>query len=325
MPFDLLGRPSTITPTMLSSDVCMTSDLFYVRPGPTTLKGGNSHGLGRYANRARRGDGRRTDRPDRRGFLPRHGAQAQAAPKAAETTTFYYLPAFGNACTHVIQPVFDNVISSGQPECAVEISNRCRTLLNFWSRNGTFCHLHTPIIAPYCKTTALAISTPASTCDTDGQPLMQTVKELQPDGTKDPAHSLEYWTSRATGGEPKPGHDTTPTHGNTRRPRPRTRTPVTRPRHRGVPFTRAGCQSVISTANSILEGTTKQESPKKTIRLRPNSPAAPSSRPTQARSRITRSPSTAARVCNAPKATPPAADAQRSSTAQTTRVADCAA
>ena len=163
----------------------------------------------------------------------------------------------GNGVSHVINIVFDNVhFARDNPNVPSDLEQMPH-LLNFLKQNGTvFSNTHTPLIA-HTADDSLTIYT-GLYGDRHGQPLSNSYKTYNPDGSTDPATSFTYWTS--------PIIDTK----TTRRPRADRHDAVDgllRPRaghdrrHRAsitpapwVPFTRAGCTvGDFSTANMVLE------------------------------------------------------------------------
>jgi hypothetical protein len=163
----------------------------------------------------------------------------------------------GNGVKHVISLVFDNVhFSRDNPNVPSDLEQMPH-LLNFLKSNGTvLSNTHTPMIA-HTADDSLTIYT-GLYGDRHGQPLSNSYKTFNPDGTTDPATSFAYWTSPVvdTAASPAAGHDTTPTMvyspaspatpGATGR-----QTPAP-----WVPFTRAGCTvGDFSTANMVLENT----------------------------------------------------------------------
>src|SRR4051794_17984457 len=156
---------------------------------------------------------------------------------------------------HVINIVFDNVhFARDNPNVPSDLEQMPH-LLNFLKSNGTvLSNVHTPLIA-HTADDSLTIYT-GLYGDRHGQPVSNSYKTYNPDGTTDPATSFSYWTSPVldTAATPAPGHDTTPsmvysdtvpaTPGATDR-----QTPAP-----WVPFTRAGCTvGNFSTANMVLE------------------------------------------------------------------------
>ena len=135
------------------------------------------------------------------------GAQAQAAPQAAQTTTSTTCQ-LGNGVQHVISLVFDNVhFARDNPNVPSDLEQMPH-LLNFLEQNGTvMSNLHTPMIA-HTADDSLSIYT-GLYGDRHGQPLSNSYKTYNPDGTTDPATSFTYWTSPVvdTAAAPTAGHD----------------------------------------------------------------------------------------------------------------------
>ena len=163
----------------------------------------------------------------------------------------------GNGVKHVISLVFDNVhFARDNPNVPSDLEQMPH-LLHFLENNGTvLSNLHTPMIA-HTADDSLAIYT-GLYGDRHGQPLTNSYKTFNPDGTTDPAASFAYWTSPVvdTASSPASGHDTLPTMAYS---------PTTPAKHTNtgqqtpapwVPFTRAGCSvGDFSTANMVLENT----------------------------------------------------------------------
>ena len=162
----------------------------------------------------------------------------------------------GNGVQHVISIVFDNVhFFRDNPNVPSDLEQMPH-LLDFLEGNGTvFSNSHTPLIA-HTADDSLTIYT-GLYGDRHGQPLTNTYKTYNPNGSTDPATSFAYWTSPVvdTAASPSAGHDTTPTmtYSDT--------SPASGPPNRitpapWVPFTRAGCSvGDFSTANMVLENT----------------------------------------------------------------------
>ena len=163
----------------------------------------------------------------------------------------------GNGVKHVIDIVFDNVhFFRDNPNVPSDLE-QMPNLLNFLKSNGTvLSNVHTPLIA-HTADDSLTIYT-GLYGDRHGQPVTNSYKTYNPDGTTDPAGSFAYWTSPVydTAATPSPGHDTSPSmvysakvpakpgHTTQQTPAP------------WVPFTRAGCSvGNFSTANMVLENT----------------------------------------------------------------------
>jgi hypothetical protein len=185
--------------------------------------------------------------------LPRSAdAGGSAAKRAASTPASCDL---GNGISHVVNIVFDNVhFSRDNPNVPSDLEQMPH-LLNFLKQNGTvFSNTHTPMIA-HTADDSLTIYT-GLYGDRHGQPLSNSYKTYNPDGSTDPATSFTYWTSPVvdTKSPPTAGHDATPSMvysdhapakiGDTSRITPAP----------WVPFTRAGCTvGDFSTANMVLE------------------------------------------------------------------------
>ena len=170
----------------------------------------------------------------------------------AETTNGCGL---GNGVKHVVSIVFDNVhFCRDNPNVPSDLEQMPH-LLNFLRSNGTvLSNVHTPLIA-HTADDSLTIYT-GLYGDRHGQPLSNSYKTYNPNGTTDAATSFAYWNAPVsdTVSPPTAGHDTTPsmvysdkvpaTPGATDR-----QTPAP-----WVPFTRAGCTvGDFSTANMVLE------------------------------------------------------------------------
>ncbi|MDQ6851779.1 MAG: hypothetical protein M3070_17930 [Actinomycetota bacterium] len=184
-------------------------------------------------------------------------AAAQGSPAGAQPVPSVAGCHLGNGVRHVISIVFDNVhFSRDNPNVPSDLEQMPH-LLNFLKSNGTvLSNTHTPLIA-HTADDSLTIYT-GLYGDRHGQPLTNSYKTYNPNGSTDPATSFAYWTSPAvdTAPTPTPGHDTAPTmvysptvpatSGATGR-----QTPAP-----WVPFTRAGCSAGdFSTANMVLENT----------------------------------------------------------------------
>jgi hypothetical protein len=166
-------------------------------------------------------------------------------PKHAAGTPPCHL---GHGVQHVINIVFDNVhFSRDNPNVPSDLEQMPH-LLDFLKQNGTvFSNSHTPLIA-HTANDSLAIYT-GLYGDRHGQPLTNSYKVYNPDGSTDPATSFTYWTS--------PIIDT-----KTNPPAPNPVDPAPSMAYAGggvtpapwVPFTRAGCTvGNFSTANMVLE------------------------------------------------------------------------
>src|SRR5579863_5226291 len=121
------------------------------------------------------------------------GVQLGGGPAAASTavTPSCHL---GNGVQHVINIVFDNVhFSRDNPNVPSDLEQMPH-LLNFLKTYGTvFSNSHTPLIA-HTADDSLSIYT-GLYGDRHGQPLTNSYKTYNPDGSTDPATSFTYWTS----------------------------------------------------------------------------------------------------------------------------------
>ncbi|MBO0844744.1 MAG: hypothetical protein J2P22_04940 [Nocardioides sp.] len=174
-------------------------------------------------------------------------AAGAAAPAAATCQ-------LGNGISHVINIVFDNVhFGRDNPNVPSDLE-RMPALMDFMKNNGTILsNTHTPMIA-HTADDSLTIYT-GLYGDRHGQPLSNSYKGYNPDGTTDPAASFAYWTSpfADTAATPTPGHDNTPSmvYSDTV---PASGAPDRQTPAPWVPFTRAGCNvGDFSTANMVLE------------------------------------------------------------------------
>ncbi|MFD2420787.1 hypothetical protein [Amycolatopsis pigmentata] len=177
---------------------------------------------------------------------------AAAAPAAGATAAGGCR--LGNGVKHVVNLVFDNVHFFRDNPAVPSDLERMPHLLGFLKANGTvLSNVHTPLIA-HTADDSLSIYT-GLYGDRHGQPVSNSYRTYNPDGTTDPAGSFAYWTDPVYDTAPAPttGHDTAPTMvysdgkpGDTGR-----QTPAP-----WVPFTRAGCSvGDFSTANMVLENT----------------------------------------------------------------------
>jgi hypothetical protein len=182
-------------------------------------------------------------------------AAVLASTPAAGIATPQSTCQLGNGVQHVVNIVFDNVhFFRDNPNVPSDLEQMPH-LRQFLEQNGTvLSNVHTPMIA-HTADDSLTIYT-GLYGDRHGQPLSNSYKTYNPDGTTDPATSFAYWNAPVsdTANPPSAGHDTTPsmvysdkvpaTPGATDR-----QTPAP-----WVPFTRAGCTvGDFSTANMVLE------------------------------------------------------------------------
>jgi hypothetical protein len=169
-------------------------------------------------------------------------------PKHADGASSCHL---GNGVQHVINLVFDNVhFSRDNPNVPSDLEQMPH-LLDFLKQYGTvFSNSHTPLIA-HTADDSLSIYT-GLYGDRHGQPLTNSYKVYNPDGSTDPATSFTYWTSPIIDTKTNPPApnpvDSAPSMayaGGGVTPAP------------WVPFTRAGCTvGNFSTANMVLENPT---------------------------------------------------------------------
>ena len=163
----------------------------------------------------------------------------------------------GHGVKHVISLVFDNVhFARDNPNVPSDLEQMPH-LLHFLKHNGTvLSNVHTPMIA-HTADDSLSIYT-GLYGDRHGQPVSNSYKTYNPDGTTDPAASFAYWTSPVvdTAATPTSGHDTLPTMAySPTTPAKRRNTGQQTPAP-WVPYTRAGCTvGNFSTANMVLENT----------------------------------------------------------------------
>ncbi|MBN9326300.1 MAG: hypothetical protein BGO38_08460 [Cellulomonas sp. 73-145] len=161
----------------------------------------------------------------------------------------------GNGVKHVVSLVFDNVhLARDNPDVPSDLEQMPH-LMAFLQGNGTLMsNVHTPLIA-HTADDSLSIYT-GLYGDRHGQPVTNSYRTYNPDGSSDPAGSFAYWTSPVydTAATPAPGHDTTPTMVYSD-------TPGSTGTSRQTPapwaaFTKAGCSvGDFSTANMVLENT----------------------------------------------------------------------
>src|SRR5213078_3908851 len=118
----------------------------------------------------------------------------------------------GNGVKHVVSLVFDNVhFFRDNPNVPSDLEQMPH-LLNFLESNGTvFSNSHTPLIAHTADDSLTSYT--GLYGDRHGQPVSNSYKTYNPDGSTDPAGSFAYWTSPVndTLAIPTPGHDTAPT------------------------------------------------------------------------------------------------------------------
>src|SRR5215813_7870218 len=120
------------------------------------------------------------------------GAGSVSTPRTASASASSCR--LGNGIQHVINIVFDNVhFSRDNPNVPSDLEQMPH-LLDFLKQNGTvFSNSHTPMIA-HTADDSLSIYT-GLYGDRHGQPLSNSYKTYNPDGSTDPATSFTYWTS----------------------------------------------------------------------------------------------------------------------------------
>ena len=160
----------------------------------------------------------------------------------------------GNGVKHVVELVFDNVhFGRDNPNVPSDLEQMPH-LLNFLTTYGSvFSNSHTPMIA-HTADDSLTIYT-GLYGDRHGQPLSNSYKTYNSDGSTDPATSFAYWTDPVddTAASASIGHDTTPSMVYSDKV-PATGAPNKITPAPWVPFTRAGCSvGDFSTANMVLE------------------------------------------------------------------------
>ena len=180
---------------------------------------------------------------------------APSVPAATRPVTIASGCDLGNGVKHVVSLVFDNVhFSRDNPNVPSDLEQMPH-LMSFLQDNGTLMsNVHTPLIA-HTADDSLSIYT-GLYGDRHGQPVTNSYRTYNPDGTTDPAGSFAYWTSPVydTAATPSAGHDTAPTMVYSDRPG-RTGTSRQTPAPWAA-FTKAGCSvGDFSTANMVLENT----------------------------------------------------------------------
>jgi len=183
-------------------------------------------------------------------------ASADRTASSASTSSSTTSCELGNGVSHVINIVFDNVhFFRDNPNVPSDLEQMPH-LLSFLESNGTvFSNSHTPLIA-HTADDSLTLYT-GLYGDRHGQPVTNSYKTYNPNGSTDPATSFAYWTSPVvdTASLPTAGHDATPTmtYSDTS---PASGAPDRQTPAPWVPFTRAGCTvGDFSTANMVLENT----------------------------------------------------------------------
>ncbi len=179
------------------------------------------------------------------------GPPAESAAHPARAATCQ----LGHGVKHVVSLLFDNVhFFRDNPNVPSDLEQMPH-LRNFLQHDGTiFSNTHTPMIA-HTADDSLTIYT-GLYGDRHGQPLTNSYRTYNPDGSSDPATSFAYWTDPVadTAGPPTPGHDRAPTMVYSPRTPARSGATSRQTPAPWVPFTRAGCSvGDFSTANMVLE------------------------------------------------------------------------
>ena len=200
--------------------------------------------------------------PTRRSLLATAAVAALVVPSTAWLSQPATAAPVASGCQlrdgvkHVVSLVFDNVhFSRDNPNVPSDLE-QMPNLLRFLASNGTvLSNTHTPLIA-HTADDSLTIYT-GLYGDRHGQPVTNSFRTYNPDGSTDPAGSFAYWTTPVydTAATPTAGHDTSPTMVYS--PGDPTGTDTSRQTPAPwVPFTRAGCSvGDFSTANMVLENT----------------------------------------------------------------------
>lgn len=147
---------------------------------------------------------------------------------------------------HVIYVQFDNLhFTRDNPNVPSDLE-QMPNLLNFMKSNGVLLtNHHTPLIAH--TATDILTSLTGVYPNNHGDPISNSFRYFNPNGTSNPAVSFAYWTAPLFDPSTSTPTDTTPnmlTAGGKNAPAP------------WVPYTRTGCNfGAVATANTILENT----------------------------------------------------------------------
>ena len=184
-------------------------------------------------------------------------AAAQSAPPGERRTTVASGCDLGNGVKHVVSLVFDNVhLSRDNPNVPSDLEQMPH-LMSFLQDNGTLMsNVHTPLIA-HTADDSLSIYT-GLYGDRHGQPVTNSYRTYNPDGSTDPAGSFAYWTSPVydTAATPTAGHDATPSMVYSDKPGGAATGTSRQTPAPWAAFTKAGCSvGDFSTANMVLENT----------------------------------------------------------------------
>jgi hypothetical protein len=177
-----------------------------------------------------------------------------ATPAAVASSPSCHL---GNGVQHVVELTFDNVhFFRDNPNVPSDLE-LMPTLYNFLKDNGTvLSNMHTPLIA-HTAEDSLAIYS-GLYGDRHGQPISNSYRTYQPDGTTQTDTSFTYWNSPVINNSTKAPSttDTTPSMiYSPTVPAASTTTPQVAPEP-WVAWNKAGCSvGAFSTANMVLENT----------------------------------------------------------------------
>ncbi|HEX9336683.1 MAG TPA: hypothetical protein VF892_12395, partial [Pseudonocardiaceae bacterium] len=168
-------------------------------------------------------------------------ASAAAAPADPAARSTCHLDSPSGSVRHVVELTFDNVhFSRDNPNVPSDLE-QMPNLLNFLTHNGTLlANEHTPLIAHTADDIITTLTGVYG--DKHGQPVSNSYRVFNNDGSTSSASSFAYWTDPVAASHTT---DTTPTMV--------TPTGAVAPAP-WVPFTRAGCDvGAISTANIEIE------------------------------------------------------------------------
>ena len=165
--------------------------------------------------------------------------QHRAAAAANEGEASCQMPGVAGPVKHVVELTFDNVhLASDNPNVPSDLQ-QMPNLLDFIENNGVMLSdNHTPLIAHTADDILTALTGLYGA--THGQPVANSYRTFNPDGTASKSSSFAYWTDPVTGSST----DTAPTMDDNGRVTPAP----------WAPFTRAGCDvGAFGTANMEIE------------------------------------------------------------------------
>jgi hypothetical protein len=179
------------------------------------------------------------------GLLGSVAAGAQPATPAA-TAIGCTLPGMGGAMSHVIVLQFDNVHFARDTANVPSDLEQMPHLLNFLESNGVvLTNNHTPLISHTAND--LLTSLTGVYPDRHGQPVANSYRYFNPDGSTGLGVSFAYWSAPVFDPTSPAPTDTSYTMLSA----PRTNAPAP-----WMPYTRAGCDvGAVATANTVLENT----------------------------------------------------------------------